>query len=86
MFLIYKSISFHTLLFIEFSLGLDFEFFYEEIIKLMDRFIKNGYPSNVTDIFIKMVLDILSIDQTGFELAQLIYALPFMVKNPLQIR
>ena len=52
----------------------------------MDRFIKNGYPSNVTDIFIKMVLDRLSIDKTGFELAQLIYALPFMVKNPLQIR
>lgn len=86
MFLSYKSISFHTLLFIEFSLGLDFEFFYEEIIKLMDRFIKNGYPSNVTDIFIKMVLDRISIDKTGFELAQLIYALPFMVKNPLQIR
>ena len=69
MFLSYKSISFHTLLFIVFSLGLDFEFFYEEIIKLMDRFIKNGYPSNVTDIFIKMVLDRLSIDKTGFELA-----------------
>lgn len=69
MFLSYKSISFHTLLFTEFSLGLDFEFFYEEIIKLMDRFIKNGYPSNVTDIFIKMVLDRLSIDKTGFELA-----------------
>ena len=86
MFLSHKSISIHTLLFIEFSLGLDFEFFYEEIIKLMDRFIKIGYPSNVTDIFIKMVLDRLSIDKTGFELAQLTYALRFMVKNPLQIR
>lgn len=86
MFLPYKSISFHTLLFIEFNLGLDFEFFHEVIIKLMDRFIKNGYPSNFINIFIKMVLDRLSIDKTGFELAQLIYALPFMVKNPLQIR
>ena len=86
MFLPYKSISFHTLLFIEFNLGLDFEFFHEVIIKLMDRFIKNGYPSNFINIFIKMVLDRLSINETGLELAQLIYPLPFMVKNRLQIR
>ena len=62
MFLFYKSVSFHTLLFIEFNLGLDFEFFHEEIIKLMDGFIKNGYPGNFIDVFIKMLLDRLLIE------------------------
>ena len=62
MFLLYKSISFHTLLFIEFNLGLDFEFFHEEIIKLMDGFIKNGYLGNFIDVFIKMLLDRLLIE------------------------
>ena len=51
MFLSYKSTLFHTLLFTTFSLCLDLEFSHKEILKLMDRFNKNGYPSNFIDIF-----------------------------------